>query len=167
MPAAPSAPAEPLFAELQGFVRPWWWLVLVVGAVPVGMAFVSVRHHPLLLAPRLLLLGVPAMLAALFAWLRLDTRLDAAGVSYRMRPLGWRRLAWPEVRQAYVREYSPIAEYGGWGIKGISFKNYAFNVAGNQGLQLELADGRRILLGTQRPDELRQALENLRVNQPI
>ena len=47
-----------------------------------------------------------------------------------------------------------------------SFRNYALNVSGNQGLQLELADGRRILLGTRRPGELRQTLEKLRIGQP-
>lgn len=165
MSAASPAPYNALFAERQGFLRPWWWLVLSVNLVPTGLLlFAFQRHFPPM---TLLLLAIFLVPAGLFAWLRLDTRLDAAGISYRMRPLGPHRLAWAEVRRAYVREYSPIGEYGGWGIKGWSFKDYAFNVAGRQGLQLELADGRRILLGTQRPEELRQALAKLRVNQPI
>jgi len=145
-----------VFTEQQGFLRPWWWLVGLLAVFLAGTA-VATSMPALLLAP--------VLLACLFTWLRLNVRFDAQGITYRMRPLSWKRLAWTEVRRAYVREYSPIGEYGGWGIKG-SFRNYALNVSGNQCLQLELADGRRILLGTRRPGELRQMLEKLRIGQP-
>lgn len=154
---APAAFDGLVFTEEQRFTRHWWWL-LGLSALLVALSFFRVGHHPLPLGARVLLLALPLLLVGMFTWLRLDTRVDAAGVSYRMRPLSRQRLAWAQVRRAYVREYAPITEYGGWGIKGYSFRNYALNVAGSQGLQLELANGRRILLGTQHPAELRQAL---------
>ena len=158
---APAASDGLVFTEEQRFARHWWRLLLVFSALLVALSFFRVGQHPLPLGMRGLLLGLPLLLLGAFAWLRLDTRLDAAGVSYRMRPLGRQHLPWGQVRHACVREYSPLGEYGGWGIKGYSFRDYALNVAGNQGLQLELADGRRILLGTQRPAELREALARL------
>jgi len=161
MPAAPAAD-DSLFSEQQGFLRPWWWLLLPVMVLPLGFTLFMVRHQTLPLVPKLVLLGLAPILLGLFAWLRLDTRVSLAGISYRMRPLSWRHLTWAELTRAYVREYSPISEYGGWGIKGASLKNYAFNVSGSQGLQLELADGRRILLGTRRPVELQQAVDQAR-----
>ena len=102
------------------------------------------------------------LVVGVFALLRLDTRLDTRGISYQMRPLRQARLDWAQIRSAQVRQYSPIGEYGGWGFRGLYSQNRALNVAGNHGLQLELADGRRLLLGTQRPDELRQVLAQLR-----
>jgi hypothetical protein len=61
-----------------------------------------------------------------------------------------------------VRAYDPLGEYGGWGLKGSS-GNRALNIAGDQGLQLELQNGQRLLLGTQRPAEVTQALHQLGV----
>jgi hypothetical protein len=107
-----------------------------------------------LIVPTLLTVGV-------FALLRLETRLDAAGISYRFFPLSWQRLAWADVQRAEVRQYSPLAEYGGWGIRGLSGANRAYNVAGSYGLQLTLRNGHRLLLGTQQPDALRAVLANL------
>ena len=53
----------------------------------------------------------------------------------------------------------PILEYGGWGIRYSPFgKGWAYNVRGNQGVQLELANGQRILVGSQRADELARAI---------
>jgi hypothetical protein len=71
-------------------------------------------------------------------------------------------VAWPEVARAYLRRYDPLGEYGGWGIKGTS-QNRAYNIANEEGLQLELHNGRRLLLGTQRPTELAQALATLQL----
>jgi hypothetical protein len=156
---APSpAPSPVVFYESQGFLRPWWWLLLVLALLPVGIAALS--HGPARWSPGPLVLPV-LLVAGLFAWLRLDTRLDAQGLTYRMRPLGWTRLDWSQIRTAQVRTYSPLGEYGGWGIRGLFAQNRALNVAGSQGLQLELTDGRRLLLGTQRPEELQQALAQL------
>lgn len=168
---APAAP-EPLFTEQQGFLRPWWWALALLAVFIIGTLAVAISafarlpaRHPVSPASMKMVLAVVPLsfllVVGISAWLRLDTRLDTQGITYRMRPLGWRRLQWSDVVRAHVRKYAPIAEYGGWGIKGRSFKNYAYNVSGNQGLQLELADGRRILLGTQRPAELRQVLAQL------
>jgi hypothetical protein len=49
--------------------------------------------------------------------------------------------------------------YGGWGIKrGIG--GLAYNVSGNQGLQLVLTDGRKILIGTQKPEQFINAMSS-------
>jgi hypothetical protein len=59
-----------------------------------------------------------------------------------------------------VRKYSPIKEYGGWGFR-YGFKNgKAYNISGNMGLQLILKNGDRILIGTQKPEELETYLKN-------
>ena len=50
-----------------------------------------------------------------------------------------------------------MKEFGGWGIR-VAGDGRAYNAYGNQGVQLILTDGSRILIGTQRPDELLGAL---------
>lgn len=63
-----------------------------------------------------------------------------------------------------MRTYSPLSEYGGWGYKGGLGK--AYSTGGRQGLQLVLANGDRLLLGTQRPAEMRLILGRLRIRGP-
>lgn len=51
-------------------------------------------------------------------------------------------------------------DYGGWGFRfGLFGKGRALNVSGNKGIQLVLTDGTRLLIGTNKPDEARQALQ--------
>ena len=58
-----------------------------------------------------------------------------------------------------MRQYSAIREYGGWGIKGWTPKNVAYNVSGSWGVELTLRGDRRVMLGSQRPHELAEAIE--------
>ena len=56
-----------------------------------------------------------------------------------------------------TRTYRPVRDYGGWGIRwGRDGKAYI--IVGNEGLQLLLGDGEKILIGSQRPQELEAAL---------
>lgn len=101
----------------------------------------------------------------LFGFLKLHTQLAADGVRVRFAPLQseWRFTPWAQVRQAYVRTYAPLREYGGWGIRTFMGENEAYNAWGNQGLQLVLANGERLLIGTQHPAAIQQALSTLRI----
>ena len=57
---------------------------------------------------------------------------------------------------------SPIAEFGGWGIRYGFGAGWVWNVSGNMGVQLELDNGRKVLIGSQRPAELKDALDRAR-----
>jgi hypothetical protein len=51
-----------------------------------------------------------------------------------------------------------MREYGGWGLR-VGFSGRAYNVRGNLGVSFELSDGKRFLLGTDRANELEQAIK--------
>jgi len=58
-----------------------------------------------------------------------------------------------------VRKYSPIGEYGGWGYRVAGKRSgVAYNISGNMGIQIELKNGKKILLGTRKPEEAKEAL---------
>jgi hypothetical protein len=154
-----------LFQERQVFMRRWWPLLLVPTVVIATLLWL-VPAKPFHADWSAAVAGVAVVLSiGLLLTLRLETRLDAAGIHYRLFPLqwAWRSRPWAEVAQAYVRAYDPLAEYGGWGLKG-SRSNRAYNIAGDQGLQLVLRDGNRLLLGTQRPAEITRVLSQLAVH---
>ncbi|HEX5625625.1 MAG TPA: DUF6141 family protein, partial [Saprospiraceae bacterium] len=95
---------------------------------------------------------------------RLETHIKEDGLYVRLFPfhLSVLKFKWADLRRCYIRQYNPILEYGGWGLRwGLFGKGKAYNIAGNMGLQLELANGKKILIGTQNPEELRRTLEKL------
>jgi hypothetical protein len=64
-----------------------------------------------------------------------------------------------DIEKFEIREYKPIKEYGGWGIKqGIKSIGKAYNVRGNIGLQLYLKNGKKVLIGTQRGVAINRAM---------
>lgn len=102
--------------------------------------------------------------AILVFTLRLDTELCEKGIRYRLFPLqrSFREIPWTAIQQAGVRKYRPIAEYGGWGIRGLpKSKNRAVSLRGEYGIQLVFKDGRKLLIGTARELEMKQAIEHL------
>lgn len=151
-----------VFKEEQPFyTQPLTWIVWVVFLIMVLWMY---QQGMLLEGVGLLIMIVVAAVIVLVLFTGLDTRISQDGVDYRMRPFHktYRHIEWNDVAHAEVRKYSPIREFGGWGIR-IGLKGKAYNVKGNMGLQLELKDGRRILIGTQKPEELREVLKSVGV----
>jgi len=64
-----------------------------------------------------------------------------------------------DIEKFKALEYSPLKEYGGWGIK-YGFKGKAYNVSGNKGVKIFLNNGTNIMFGSQKHLELAKALKN-------
>ncbi|PQJ76096.1 hypothetical protein BTO13_02445 [Polaribacter gangjinensis] len=79
-----------------------------------------------------------------------------------------RKISWNEISKAYVRTYDPIGEFGGWGLKGGNIfnksKGKAINVSGDIGIQLELKNGKKLLIGTQKEAEAKSVLQTYQNN---
>ncbi len=150
------ADEEVAFEEVQPFDQVWLWLllgielvILVIVLLTTGQPFWTVG----------LGLGAMTLTMALLSSLKLITRIDSVGIHYRMVPFHFKvqTIPWEDVDQVHVRQYSPIVEYGGWGMRyGRSGK--AFNVRGNYGIQIVKKGGKKLLLGTQRPDDASRQL---------
>lgn len=104
---------------------------------------------------------ITLLVALLFVFLKLKTRVDEKGIHYQFMPIHFseKSILWNEIEQCYVRKYNPITEYGGWGIRGLGKKNKAYNTKGNIGLQLVLKNGRKLLIGTQMKTEMEQVIK--------
>ena len=168
MTATATATETAPFTESQHFRQMWLWLLLlgINGAILVGLyrQFVAgqVFGEPAISSAGLLVaLSVTVLLTLLFATLRLETRVESDGIYVRFHPFQskFEHFAWDRLAKCYVRRYSPLGDYGGWGLRlGLSDKGKAYNVSGDQGLQLEFTDGRKLLIGTNRPEELERVL---------
>lgn len=154
-----------LFEETQRFNQWYLWLLLLGCNGLVLFLLIKSLFKPK--APHrtvnVLVLSLAAALmlsiSALMYLIRLETEITQQGVRVRFYPIHaeFRTYLWDSIKTAHTRIYKPIAEYGGWGIKG-SRENRAFNIAGNEGLQLVLKDGKKILIGTQHRAEIEKAL---------
>jgi hypothetical protein len=122
-----------LFEETQSFSP---WLYAIAGLVLATLA------------------GVMAM--------RQTTNVTSDAVNVRFGFLYRTAIPLSEVRQAEAVVYRPIAHYGGWGIRGFG-KKRALNSRGNRGVLLTKSDGSTMLIGSQRPRELLEALARVGV----
>ena len=69
-----------------------------------------------------------------------------------------REIPLADITHFEARTYRPIREYGGWGVRR-GAGGMAYNVSGNRGVEFRLADGKSLLIGSQRPEELALALQ--------
>ena len=106
---------------------------------------------------------LPVAVAVLFFMLKMETEVRADGLYVRFFPLHiqYKKFGSEDLSEYYARVYRPILEYGGWGIR-CGFKGArAYNVSGNKGVQLILQNGKRLLIGSQKPDELVEAISSM------
>ncbi len=159
--------ASGYFTETQRFRQLWIWALLTGLLVLFIWAFVQQiilgipwGNNPASDTGLILFCLIPLGIVVLFLIARLETRIDRMGISYRFLPFHrkWRLIEWSTVGRAYIRKYNSIAEFGGWGIRFGLKGGKAYNVSGNHGLQLELKNGKKLLIGTCKPDELSKHL---------
>lgn len=167
---SPSTLNAPLYHEEQRF-RQWWvWALIVAPAALAWWPFIQqiiggepVGQNP---APDwavwVLWLLIGLALPFLFGRIRLVIEVTNEQVSIRYWPFSRRAIALTDIQQVQARQYNAVKEYGGWGVKGWSKDKMAYNVSGDRGVELTLKDGRRIMLGSQRAEELAGAIETER-----
>lgn len=157
------------FTETQRFRQVWLWLIILAVDILIIAGIFSEMQKTKSDARATLIVAatVASLTVVLFLILRLDTKITAEGISYRFYPFQFKFkvIKWEEIASAHVRTYKPLGEYGGWGVRfGLRGMGMAYNVSGSQGLQLQLTNGKKILLGTQRPEEIAQVLIELNKN---
>jgi len=98
---------------------------------------------------------------------RLETEVRADGLYVRYFPFHrrFRRFEAEDLSECFARKYRPILEYGGWGIKGGWKGGRAYNVSGNEGVQLVFKNGKRLLIGSKEANELEAAIRSVMKNQ--
>jgi len=105
-----------------------------------------------------------ALVAILFLFMKLKTRVDEMGIHNQFYPfhVSYKTISWAAIDKCYLRKYNAISEYGGWGYKFSLFgKNgKSFTTKGKIGLQLKLKNGKKILIGTHKKEELQHTLDN-------
>ena len=109
-----------------------------------------------------ILLGV--FFIYVFLHSRLITEVLPDGVAYRFIPFHrrFKRIYMSDVDKYWARDYKPVREYGGWGMRvGLGGVGRAYNVSGSRGVQFVFKDGKRLLIGSQRADQMVSAIDSI------
>lgn len=151
------------FSEIQQFRQGWLLATVLIPCISalIYIGFTVFRNWPMS-GTNTLIYGVSILALVLVPVFMLsikmvtDVKNDA--IHIRFFPLKKEIIPFSEIAKCDARQYSPINEYGGWGIRS-GIKGRAYNVSGDRGVQLELTNGKRLLIGSQRSEELAETIK--------
>ena len=162
--AIPSSSA--VFREEQLFG--WWVYALLAFMVALSCYFLKIRiegaegsdgyHHSFgiivgFALPTVLVIGVLRMSTQVY-----PGRID---VNFGWIPSYRRSFNLDTVRSVEVVTYRPWLDTKGWGIRYGRDGERVLNARGNRGVRLHMTDGARLLIGSQRPEELAAVIDRL------
>lgn len=147
-----------IFSEKQRFNQKWIYALLIVSFALAfflkwneSNTFSVQEFFPLIIIFTLVILFLRMM--------KLETKMDDHSLSYRFFPfIGWRKFEWKNIEEIHVRQYKPLLEFGGWGIR-YNFGYWAYTMGGNQGIQVRLKNGKQFLVGTQQVEKVSELLK--------
>ena len=166
------------FKEKQRFDNPLILILVIlglgsaVGVVGFGMFRQLATGEPWgdnpmsdtgLIITFLVVLAVAVFIFGLLFSLTLHTEIRQNGIRFRFPPLirNWKEISKENIKHYEVRKYNPILEYGGWGIRVSLRKGKAYNIKGNIGLQLILTGNKKVLIGTQKGNDIGAAMDRI------
>ena len=153
-------PATAVFREEQYFD---WRVYALVASLEVLTGLGLLRRNAWSLEFGLgLVIGIGLVLFLVVFLLYMTTEVTPSDVRvwFGWAPIYRRVVPLGDIRRIEPAAFRPIADYGFWGIRSGRDGERALIARGNRGVRLELADGSLLLIGSQRPDELAQALQN-------
>lgn len=160
-----AAKNPPLYREVQSIRQPRVWALL--GILPAAFTLLLIWQvvlghpagpHPM---PNANVIGWTIFLW--LVWLRLitiklATKVESGKLSMSLGGL-WtvRRVTLADVSRTEVVTYQPVEDYGGYGIR-LTKRGRAYIARGDRGVRLFFAKGGGILIGSQHPERLAQAI---------
>jgi len=157
-----------IFKEEQRFTQTWLIVLLTISLItPIVLMIQEYSKENSTMSLNKLLLTSFFMIAVMIPifFFKLKTRIDETGIHFQFLPFHFsaRTITWSELIAAKTRKYDAITEFGGWGLKGgLLWKQStgtAYNVSGDLGIQLVYKNGKKILIGTQKQNEVNAVLK--------
>jgi hypothetical protein len=145
------------FKEVQKITQWWIWAILigVAGIWVWGIIYQIVLGHqfgnkPLSNNGLLISAIIPFGMIGFFYLLKLKTEITSDGIDVKYFPIWSTRIKWDEIQKAEIIKYGFV----GYGIRFSDNYGTVYNAKGDIGLLLQKKDGRKVLIGTQIPEQL-------------
>ena len=153
------------FKEEQKFTQWWFWLIFIgVALIPVYGIYRQIilgevfGNKPMSDTGLIVFAIISFGFLVLFWLFKLKTAIDEKEIRINFFPLASKTVEWKEVKSAQVINYGFV---GGWGIRLFTKYGTVYNTRGNKGLALELKNGKKFLVGTQKMEELSEVVGNV------
>ncbi|MDH7460949.1 hypothetical protein QEG73_06650 [Chitinophagaceae bacterium 26-R-25] len=161
---------QQVFIETQKFKgRLMYFVFMLLGSILALFIYADVQQ--LILdrpfgeksVPNAVLIIATLFLSFLFfalASTTLETSVTNKGVTFRWRPFQnkVKQFSWSDIAKAEIVHYGFV----GYGLR-ITSHGLVYTAGGNTGLKIVLKSGRKIIFGTQRPEELEEVLAQLKI----
>ena len=155
-----------VFKEEQKFTQWWLWILLTgIGIIPIYGIYKQLilgekfGNNPMpdigLIIFFLFVFGIIAFIASMC----LKTEIDQNHIKIHFYPLLKKQFKWSEIKHAEVVNYGFV---GGWGVRFWPKYGTIYNIKGNKGLAIELLNGKKLVIGTQKESELNFFLDKLK-----
>lgn len=156
--------ANRIFNESQNYLGTWVMYFIILAEVPVlvllSVLYATSDDKQEMAISLGVILGAMALIFGLIFNLKLETRIDSNRIAFRYFPfIKWRIFPKERIKSAKVIKYSPITDFGGWGIKGNNTTK-AYSIVGDEGLLLDIGEKKKIMIGTMKAKELTAFMEN-------
>jgi hypothetical protein len=148
-----------VFREEQYFD---WRVYALFALLEVITGLVLVRGHIRSLEILLgMVIGLALLMFVIVFLLHMTTEVTPTDVRvwFGWAPTYRRIVPISTIRSIEVVTYRPIVDYGFWGIRAGRDGERALIARGNRGVRLELTDGTKLLIGSQRPDALASTVD--------
>lgn len=101
----------------------------------------------------------------LFLFIRLEWTLNSDGFQYRFIPfiLKYRKIPFNEIKDATVREISPLKDFGGWGLRKNKNLGSAYTTKGKIILHIHTISGKKINVTVTNTESTKKILKDLNI----
>ncbi|MBL4710069.1 MAG: hypothetical protein JKY48_16690, partial [Flavobacteriales bacterium] len=154
------------FKEEQKFTQWWLWIILIgIGILPIFgiykqlIAGEKFGNNPLSDIELIFFAVFIFSLITMFWFMRLKTEIDKSGIKLNFSPFVKKQVSWKEIKSTKIVNYGFV---GGWGIRLWTKYGTVYNIKGNKGLAIELVNGKKILIGTQKETELKKMINEIK-----
>jgi amino acid transporter len=152
-----------LFQEKQRFTQWWLWAIITIGLL-IGSYSIYMQYVEGAISKNIFFIYTlfEAAILLFFVSLRLQTTITKDEIQVLFFPFHWKKRKYPFsiIKKMEVITYSPIGDYGGWGVR-LSANGKAFNIKGDKGLKLYFNNRKPLLIGTQKPEELQKCIQTI------
>jgi len=157
------------FKEVQHVRQRWIWTIVVVISILTWYIFVQqvildtpfgknpVSNRMIIIVWLVFGVGLPAFIISA----RIETKVSTDGIYLRFFPWQrtFRKIAFDDLQVAQARNYRPLLEFGGWGIRK-NRQGRAYTISGTFGVQLLFNNEPPLLIGSNHPNELCSAIQS-------
>ncbi|WP_297097623.1 hypothetical protein [uncultured Draconibacterium sp.] len=152
------------FKEEQKFTQWWfvWLIIILIAIIPIYGIYKQLilgdefGNNPMSDTGLIVFSILMFALIGLFLLIKLKTTINDNEIRMSFFPFVKKKIKWDKIKKAEVVNYGFV---GGWGIRIWTKYGVVYNVRGNKGLAIELSNGKKLLIGTQKEAELRRAIE--------